>query len=163
MQGPPRGPLHHASHMQSVMFWPPADEFEFSGQRVQFAVPLESLYVPGRQALHWPFKSPVSGPVYPVLHKQSRVSISNRFGLLFQAQQSSDSIVPGSDLNPTGHTLQEDAVETFENVSASHSRHGPALAVGLNEPFGQDTHTELFVPFGAYPKLHVSHESVSEL
>ena len=63
MHGPPRGPLHHASHMQSVMFWLPADEFEFSGQRVQFAVPLESLYVPGRQALHWPFESPVSGPV----------------------------------------------------------------------------------------------------
>jgi hypothetical protein len=73
IQGPPRGPLHHASHTQSVMFWLPADEFEFSGQRVQFEVPLESLYVPGRQALHWPLETPVSGPVYPVLHEHSIV------------------------------------------------------------------------------------------
>jgi hypothetical protein len=84
-------------------------------------------------------------------------------GLLFSAQQSVEFTVPTSDLYPTGHALQEDAVETFENVSASHSRHGPALAVGLNEPGGQDTHTELFVPFGACPKLHVLHESASEL
>jgi hypothetical protein len=84
-------------------------------------------------------------------------------GLLFSAQQSVEFTVPANDLYPTGHALQEDAVETFENVSAAHSRHGPALAVGLNEPFGQDTHTELFMPFGAYPKLHVLHESASEL
>ena len=91
------------------------------------------------------------------------MSISNRLGLLFHAQQSSDFIVPGSDLYPAGHTLQEDAVETFENVSASHSRHSPALAVGLNEPGGQDTHSELFVPFGACPKLHVSQDSALAL
>ena len=63
MQGPPGGPSHHASHVQSVMFPLPADEFEFSGQLVQFAVPFEFLYVPGRQALHWPLEAPVSGPV----------------------------------------------------------------------------------------------------
>ena len=72
-------------------------------------------------------------------------------GVLFHAQQSSNSIVPDSDLYPVGHALQEDAVVTFENVSAAHSRHGEESGVGLNEPVGQDTHTELFVPFGAYP------------
>jgi hypothetical protein len=40
-----------------------------SGQAVQFAVPFVALYVPGRHALHWPLKAPVSGPVYPVLHE----------------------------------------------------------------------------------------------
>jgi hypothetical protein len=59
--------------MQSVIFPLPADEFELSGQAVQFAVPFEFLYVPGRHALHWPLDAPVSGPVYPVLHEQSIV------------------------------------------------------------------------------------------
>jgi len=59
--------------MQSVIFPLPADEFEFSGQAVQLAVPFEFLYVPGRQALHWPLEAPVSGPVYPVLHEHSIV------------------------------------------------------------------------------------------
>ena len=76
-------------------------------------------------------------------------------GALFHAQQSSSSIVPGSDLYPAGHALQEDAVVTFENVSAAHSRHGEESGVGLNEPVGQDTHiksnSELFVSLGAYP------------
>jgi len=71
-------------------------------------------------------------------------------GLLFRAQQSVEFTVPERDLYPIGHELQDEAVVTFENVSAAHGRHGPELGVGLNEPGGQDTHTELFVPFGAY-------------
>jgi hypothetical protein len=71
-------------------------------------------------------------------------------GLLFSEQQSVEFTVPERDLYPIGHELQDEAVVTFENVSAAHGRHGPELGVGLNEPFGQDTHTELFVPFGAY-------------
>jgi hypothetical protein len=71
-------------------------------------------------------------------------------GLLFSAQQSVEFTVPERDLYPIGHELQDEAVVTFENVSAAHGRHGPELGVGLNEPGGQDKHTELFVPFGAY-------------
>jgi len=149
MQGPPGGPLHHASHTQSVTSPLAADEFEFSGQRVQFAVPFEFLYVPGRQALHWPLEAPESGPVYPVLHKHCTV-FSFVTGVLFHAQQSRDSIVPGSDLNPSGHELQEEAAVAFENVSAAHRRHGEESGVGLNAPCGQDVHSE-FVSFGAYP------------
>jgi hypothetical protein len=85
------------------------------------------------------------------------------FGLLFQAQQSCDSIVPERDLYPTGHVLHDRAAVAFENVSAAHERHGEESGIGLNEPGGQDTHTELFMPFGACPKLHVLHESASEL
>ena len=84
-------------------------------------------------------------------------------GLLFQAQQSCDSIVPERDLYPTGHALHDEAAVIFENVSAAHERHGEASGVGLNEPGEHDTHTELFVPFGAYPKLHVPQDSASEL
>ena len=43
-----------------------ADEFELSGQPVQFAAPFDSLYVPAKQAAH----GPPSGPVNPVLHRQ---------------------------------------------------------------------------------------------
>jgi len=136
------------------MFWLPADEFEFSGQRVQFAVPFEFLYVPKRQALHCPLEAPVSGPVYPVLHKHC-MALKFVTGALFHAQQSVEFTVPERDLYPAGHALQEDAVVTFENVSAAHSRHGEESGVDLNEPFGQDTHiksnSELFVSFGAYP------------
>ncbi len=71
-------------------------------------------------------------------------------GRLLFPQQSCDSTVPERDLYPIGHELQDEAVVIFENVSAAHARHGPELGVGLNEPFGQDTHTELFVPFGAF-------------
>jgi hypothetical protein len=49
----------------------PADEFEFTGQLVQFALPEEFLYVPDGQIVHCPFKSPLSGPVYPGLHRQT--------------------------------------------------------------------------------------------
>ena len=62
MHGPPPGPAHHASHVQSVMFLLPADELELSGQSVQFAEPFVSLYVPAAQAPH----GPPSGPVKPV-------------------------------------------------------------------------------------------------
>jgi hypothetical protein len=41
------------------MFTLAADEFEFSGQLVQFAVPFESLYVPARQETHGPPFGPV--------------------------------------------------------------------------------------------------------
>ena len=71
-------------------------------------------------------------------------------GVLFKPQQSIYSSDPSSDLNPAGQAVQVAAVVTFENVSAAHGRHGPELGVGLNEPFGQDAQTELFVPFGAY-------------
>ena len=72
-------------------------------------------------------------------------------GRLLFPQQSCNSTVPERDLYPIGHELQDEAVVIFENVSAAHGRHGPELGVGLNEPGGQDVHTELFVPFGAYP------------
>jgi hypothetical protein len=116
------------------MFWLPADEFEFSGQRVQFAVPLESLYVPTRQALHWPFETPMSGPVYPVLHEhpmpdqfpslQTPVVHAEIFcGLLFNAQQSPTVVVAESDLNPAGHSVQYAAPLAFENVSGAQGKH----------------------------------------
>ena len=43
-----------------------SDEFEFNGHPVQFAAPLESLYVPTRQATH----APPFGPVNPKLQRQ---------------------------------------------------------------------------------------------
>ena len=79
---------------------------------MQFAVPLESLYVPGRQALHWPFESPVSGPVYPVLHEQPIVEFALK-GALFNAQQSVTVVVPVSALNPAGHAVHNDAPLAF--------------------------------------------------
>ena len=72
-------------------------------------------------------------------------------GVLFHAQHSSDCIVPDSERYPTGHKLHDDAAVAFENVSAAHSRHGESLGVGLNDPGGQDVHSEVFVSFGAYP------------
>ena len=152
------------AHITHVVLLSAAAVVEYvpTEQLVQFAVPFVGLYVPGGHAEHCPLEAPVSGPVYPALHKHCKPPCCET-GRLFHAQQSCDSTVPGSDLNPTGHALQEDAAVIFENVSASHSRHGEASGVGLNEPGGQDTHSELFVPFGACPKLHVSHESVSEL
>ena len=101
---------------------------------MQFAVPLESLYVPGRQALHWPLEAPISGPVYPVLHEhpmpdqfpslQSTVVHADIFcGLLFSAQQSSTVVVAGSDLNPAGHSVQYAAPLAFENVSGVQDKH----------------------------------------
>jgi len=159
--GPPFGPEHHASHMQSVMLPLPADEFELSGQAVQFAVPFVALYVPGRQALHWPLEAPVSGPVYPVLHEQSIVEIF--CGLLFRAQQSVEFTVPERDLYPAGHALHDRAAVTFENESAAHRRHGEESGVGLNEPCGHEVHSEPFMPLGAYPALQVLHDTASEL
>jgi hypothetical protein len=123
---------------------------ELSGQRVQFALPFVALYVPGGQALHWPLEAPMSGPVYPVLHKHCTV-LSFVTGVLFHAQQSVEFTVPERDLYPIGHKLQDEAAVIFENESAAQSRHGEESGVGLNEPFGQDTHTELFASFGAYP------------
>jgi hypothetical protein len=70
MHGPPFGPEHHASHMQSVMFSLPTDEFEFSGQSVQAALPFVGLYVPGTQSTH----GPPSGPVKRVLQRQFVIS-----------------------------------------------------------------------------------------
>jgi hypothetical protein len=44
-------------------------------------------------------------------------------GLLFSAQQSVEFTVPGRDLYPIGHELQDEAVVTFENVSAAQVKH----------------------------------------
>jgi hypothetical protein len=236
MHGPPFGPEHHASHMQSVMFSLPTDEFELSGQRVQAALPFVGLYVPGtqcthgpplgpvkrvlhrqfvmsplrasaaefaghivqlalpsaaycsashishvallsaatvgeyrpteqlvqaalpfeslyapeEQATHWPFNAPASGPVYPALHKHC-TALKFATGVLFHAQQSSDSTVPASDLYPAGHVLHDRAAVIFENMSAGQATHAAEPGVGLNEPFGQDTHTELLVSLRACP------------
>ena len=69
--GPPFGPVLPALHMQLLRFMLPDDEFELSGQLVQFALPEEFLYVPDGQIVHCPFEAPASGPVYPVLHEQA--------------------------------------------------------------------------------------------
>jgi len=90
-------------------------------------------------------------------------SVLNFCGLLFSAQQSVEFTVPERDLYPAGHALHDKAAVRFENESAAHRRHGEELGVGLNEPFGQDTHTELLVPFGAYPALQVLQDNASEL
>ena len=79
---------------------------------MQFAVPFDALYVPGRQALHCPFESPVSGPVYPVLHEQPIVEFALK-GALFNAQQSVIVVVPVNDLNPAGHSVHNDAPLAF--------------------------------------------------
>jgi hypothetical protein len=89
--------------------------------------------------------------------------VLNFCALLFHAQQSVEFTVPERDLYPAGHALHDKAAVTFENESAAHKMHGEESGVGLNEPFGQDTHTELFVPFGAYPALQVLHDTASEL
>jgi hypothetical protein len=249
MHGPPAGPEHHASQKQSMMSALPADELEFSGQRVQVALPFvglyvpegqathsppsgpvnpllhrqfvisplhsgaaafsghivqfalasaaycpaahishvaslsaatageyvpteqllhaalpfESLYAPEEQAAHWPFDAPASGPVYPALHRQSTLSLANSTGPLFQAQQSSDSTVPESDLYPAGHDSHDRAAVAFENVSAAHATQAAEPGAALNEPCGQASHAELFVSFSAYPELQVLHENASAL
>ena len=106
--------------------------------------------MPGTHALHCPFEAPESGPVYPALHKHC-TALKFATGVLFHAQQSCDSIVPERDLYPTGHASHDEAAVRFENVSAAHRRHGPALGVSLYEPAGQDVHSELLLSFRAYP------------
>ena len=69
--GPPFGPVYPGLQEQAVRVLLPTDEFEFAGQLVHAALPFEVLYVPGRHRLHCPLEAPASGPVYPVLHKQS--------------------------------------------------------------------------------------------
>lgn len=138
-------------------------EYVPTEQLVHVALPLEALCVPGRQALHWPFEVPLSSPVYPALHRQSTLSLATSSGLLLNAQQSSDSIVPGSDLYPAGHDSHDRAAVRFENESAAHRMHGSELGVGLNEPCGHEVHSELFMPLGAYPELQVLQDRASEL
>ena len=150
IHGPPLGPLHHASHTQSVMLPLPADEFELSGQAVHFAVPEEFLYVPAGHIEHCPLEAPVAGPVKPELHRHC-TALKFATGVLFHAQQSCASIVPDSERYPAGHVWHDKAAVMFENVSAAHVRHGEESGVGLNEPGGQDVHSELFVLFSAYP------------
>ncbi len=67
--GPPFGPVLPALHTQLLRFMLPADEFELTGQLVQFALPEEFLYVPDGHIVHCPLEAPLSGPVYPVLHE----------------------------------------------------------------------------------------------
>ena len=88
--------------------------------------------------------------MYPALHKHC-TALKFATGVLFHAQQSCASIVPDSERYPAGHVWHDRAAVMFENVSAAHVRHGEESGVGLNEPGGQDVHSELFVLFGAYP------------
>ncbi len=68
-QGPPFGPVNAGLQEQLVMVVLPTDEFEFAGQLVHAALPIAFLYVPAAHVAHWPLEVPLSGPVYPVLHK----------------------------------------------------------------------------------------------
>jgi hypothetical protein len=69
--GPPSGPVYPGLQEQDVTSMLPTDEFELTGQLVQFALPEEFLYVPDGQIVHCPLEAPVSGPVYPALHRQA--------------------------------------------------------------------------------------------
>ena len=154
-----------AGHISHVVLLPAATvgEYRPTEQFVQSALPLESLYVPEEQATHWPFDAPESGPVYPALHRQRTLSLATSSGLLLNAQQSSDSIVPEIDLYPSGHDSHDRAAVTFENVSVTHATHAAEPGVGLNEPRGQAAHAELLVSFRAYPELQVLQDRASEL
>jgi hypothetical protein len=79
---------------------------------------------------------------------QSELNFS---GVLFHAQQSFDSTVPGSDLYPAGHALHDRAAVAFENVSAAHATHAAEPGAALNEPCGQASHAELLVLLRACP------------
>ena len=128
MHGPPGGPLHHASHKQSVIFTLPADEFELNGQAVQFAVPEESLYVSVGQATH----EPPSGPVKPRSHRQFVIDALHAGAAEF-----------------AGHTVHI-ALASGAYCPAAHTAHAALLSAAK---FGEYVPTEqlvhVAVPFDA--------------
>ena len=67
--GPTSGPEYRGLHEHAVTFMLATDEFEFAGQLVHAVLPFVDLYLPGEHMAHWPLEAPLSGPVYPALHK----------------------------------------------------------------------------------------------
>ena len=119
-------PASHISHV-ALLSAAKAVEYVPTEHLVQFAVPFDALYVPGRHALHWPFEAPVSGPVYPTLHAHPVVEFALK-GALFKAQQSCIVVVPDRVLNPAGHVVHMLDPLSFEKVSGAHDKHDVAAS-----------------------------------
>ena len=117
------GAYSPAAHIAHVVLLSAATLAEYvpTEQLVHAALPFEALCVPGRQALHWPFEVPLSGPVYPELHEHCMLGAAT--GRLFSAQQSVEFTVPTSDLYPAGHCVHTGAPLAFANVSGAQDEH----------------------------------------
>jgi hypothetical protein len=67
--GPTSGPEYPGLQEQALTLVLPNDEFAFVVQLLHAALPFVGLYVPDWHIAHCPLETPLSAPVYPVLHE----------------------------------------------------------------------------------------------
>ena len=111
---------------------------------MQFALPLESLYVPEEQATH----GPPSGPVYPVLHRQFVMSPLHAGAAEFAGHTSQIALASGAycPASHISHVSSLSAATVGEYVPIEQFMQSALPFEVLYVPTGQALHWPLEAP-----------------